>query len=409
MKVLAAVMDLPFYLRLPSQGFMTWDPEFGVAAIQPRQNMGQVSFSKTCDLGAKDKLEPGHHIKPQSLLDSPGSPPEGMGYYQWMVTSILGNDNGPDVPTLRLSNGGGFSELRPYTEITVFTVVTDESTPISETAKSRTFEVLNHFIDVYRLITQDPHVFSLDKKMDLYLVDYSLCKIPQDLTQSDTEGILRQIDRIAFPQQIGPTREVDLHVCTLDDFFPGRILEENHLRELTALLRSRYEMPLHYELILTAQVELKQHNYHVAILEAETAFEVYVASTLPKVSVKNGRTEQDVLNEMEYPGPLHMLSQRIKGLDEQIAKYRINRGYSATSPFLQSGTCETWQTDLYKPRNRIIHAGWRSATFESAKKGIAACKAAVKELEDRVPGISDTIQIDHGVNHLQYSTGRLRF
>jgi len=60
-----------------------------------------------------------------------------------------------------------------------------------------------------------------------------------------------------------------------------------------------YRITLYYELILIAQVELKRRNYHIAILEAETAFEVYIANILLEALVALGVAKNQVLADME--------------------------------------------------------------------------------------------------------------
>ena len=175
------------------------------------------------------------------------------------------------------------------------------------------------------------------------------------------------------------------------------------------MLIKPYRITLYYELILIAQVELKRRNYHIAILEAETAFEVYIANILLEALVALGVAKNQVLADMEDPKKIGLLNQRLSKLDTVVDEYRRARGLAVVKSFVNSETHTEWKNHLYKLRNKIVHEGWCLATFDLAKRGIAACKAAYNGFEDRFPGIANPIQIDPGVGHLQNTAGRLRF
>ena len=396
--VLAVRFDLPFYLRLPTNGFFTWDPECATAAIYPRQNIGEVSFAKTSTL-----------INPNQLLDSPSPPIEGPINHTVVMTSeskAFGK-----IPTLRINtaSAGGYSELRAYTEVTIFIVIRAGRDPLSLESKDRAFQVLNHFIDIYRLITQDPYVHRIDQALDTYLVDYSIGAIPENLRSASAGDILSKTNDIHFPQAVGDRRHLQYHLNTLEDLFPGPILDEGRLDFFSALIPKQYSMPLHYELIFTAQLQLKRRNYHTAILDAETAFEAYVANLLLEVLISLGEFRDHILAEMDNPRKLGLLSQRLSRLDKVVNAYRQKLGCANVALFVNGAVHTEWKDHLYKLRNRVIHEGWRLASFELARRGIAACKAAIKELEDRFPGLANSIQIAPKVDHLQNTAGRLMY
>lgn len=269
--------------------------------------------------------------------------------------------------------------------------------------------MLNHFIDIYRIITQDPYVRRINEQLDTYLIDYSVGTIPQKYKADSPDGILRNIQDIEFSREIGKGRQLKYRLNTLEDLFPGKILEETYFDLFSRVVKKPYEVPLHYELIFSAQFELKRRNYHIAILEAETAFEVYIANSLLEASGALGVAKNQVLADMEKPRKLGLLFHRMSKLDSVVAEYRRARGLPVKKLFVNSATYIEWKNHLYKIRNRIVHEGWRLATFDLAKRGIAACKVAIKELEDRLPDIANPIQIYPGVDHLQNTAGRLKF
>ena len=128
--------------------------------------------------------------------------------------------------------------------------------------------------------------------------------------------------------------------------------------------------------MLWSQVQLKRRNYHVAVLEAETAFEVYVADLLLRLKVQQGQDRSQLLAEMENPGHLGLLSQRLRGLDEAATAYCGSSGLPPWVPFVGSPVYATWRSALYDLRNRIVHGGYRQTTFEEAKAAIVSGKTA---------------------------------
>ena len=138
--ILASRFDLPFYLRLPSSIFLTWDPESSAAAVLPRQRLGHVAFSRTTDL-----------VPESTLLDAPSPSPYSAPAHEVLMTCQT-NGYG-EVPTLRIDTSptGGFTELRPYTEITVFVAVSDADQTRDRKQKPRLMKILNHFVSIYRL------------------------------------------------------------------------------------------------------------------------------------------------------------------------------------------------------------------------------------------------------------------
>lgn len=396
--VLKSLFDLPFYLRLPSSLFFTWDPEWGIAAILPCQHIGEVSFSKVCSLINSKRLL-------DSISDSVNNPSD-----QKIKMTCMTKDYG-EIPTLHIDTGasGGFTELRAYTEVIVFVITTEEGGSLLAASKARTFEVLNHFIDTYRLITQDPYVYRIGEEFDTYVVDYSLGNVPSEYESGSPTDILSHISSINFPRDIGKSRELKYRLNSLDDLFPGKILEKNFLDMFMQWIKSPYDVPLHYELILKAQVELKQRNYNLTIIEAETAFEVYIANVLLEASVAIGLARNQIIADMENPRKLGFLSKRLTKLDSVVGQYRIARSLAKLPDFVNSTIHKNWKSDLYELRNKIVHAGWCLTTFDLAKQAIQSCKAAIKDIEDRIPGITNPIQIYPGVNHLQNTAGRLKF
>jgi len=396
--ILASRFDLPFYLRLPSSVFLTWDPEDAVAALLPRQRLGQVSFSRTTGL-----------VPETRLLDSPGPAPHTPPAHKVLMTCQT-KDYG-EVPTLHIdtSQAGGFAELRPYTEATVFVTLPAEVDGQKGRQKARVMKILNHFLGLYRLVTQDPWVVPIDHELDLYLIDDAVGAVPEHLRNASADQVLLQLNSIPFATDIGDRRQYTYHLNTLDDLFPGKVLDKAHLDSFAGALRDAYDLPLHYDLLLWAQVQLKRRNYHVAVLEAETAFEVYVADLLVRLKETLGEARTQILADMDNPRRLGLLAQRLGAIDAAAASYVNGKGLAAWAPFVNSAVHVEWKDALYDLRNRVVHGGYRQVTFNEAKRGVVAGKAAIKHLEDGLADFANRIQIYAGGDHLQNSAGRLRF
>jgi|GEM_PF-6234201 len=396
--VLASRFDLPFYLRLPGGIILTWDPEDIAAAILPRQRLGQVSFSKTTSL-----------VPEANLLDAPAAPPYETPAHRVLMTCQTKGYG--EVPTLHIdtSQAGGFTELRPYTEVTVFLAVSDESQAREARQKVRVTKILNHFLAMYRLVTQDPWVISIDPELDLYLIDNAIGTVPEHLRQAPADQVLLGLNSVQFATDIGDRRQYTYRLNTLEDLHPGKVLEKQYLHTFVGMLRIPYELPLHYDLILTAQVQLKRRQYRIAVLEAETAFEVYIADLLMRLKVSRGEERTQILVDMEDPRRLGLLAQRLRAVDAAATLHVAAKGLPAWVPFVSSPVHREWREALYDLRNHVVHGGHRQVTFDDAKRGVVAGKSAIKYFEDALPDQANRIQIYAGGDHLQNTAGRLRF
>jgi hypothetical protein len=394
--ILSVRLDLPFYLRLPSSIFLTWDPEYEVAAISPSQHVGDIKFSKQSSL-----------LAPQVILDSYSS--HEYPSYEYMVTSVTSEHE--EIKTLNINTGsnGGFTEVRAFTELSIFLLTDENSSPFSSKIKNRSMQVLNHFLDIYRLTTQDGYVHRVDGQLDEYFIEYSLGKIPGSLQNDGVLDILKKINEIPFTRDIGDLCEMQIRMDTIEDLFPGKIINGEPMNLFCQLIRRKYDMPIHYELILNAQREIKLRNYNIAIIDAETAFEAYISNILLETSIAIGLSRKHVLRNMKNPKNLGLLSKRLIELDNIVRQYRNERKLPLLADFVNSTFHTEWKNDLYEIRNKIIHEGWRLATYTDALKGIGCCKVAITEIESRVPGLSNSIQIYSGVDHIKNTAGRLSF
>ncbi len=397
--VLSSRLDLPFYLRLPSKVFATWDPEGGVAAVFPRQRLGQAGFARTTRL-----------VPESALLDSPSPPPylpPGDVVFMTCVVPTIG-----EIPTLSIDTtlDGGYAELRPYTEATVFIALREvpDAKALSE-HRARMTSVLNHFLTMYRLVTQDPWVVPINLALDIYLIDDAVGQVPDALRDSPAEELLRNLASVPFATEIGGGRQYTYRLNTLEDLFPGPVLERPFIERFAGTLLDSYELPLHYDLILHAQTQLKRRIYHGSILEAETAVEVYIADVLLRLKLALGEQREDIMAELEDPQRLGPLTKRLRAVDQTAALVATARGWPAWRSFVGTHQHAEWKRDLYDLRNRVVHGGYRQVTFDQAKRGVVVAKAAIGLLEAGLGDLANRIQIYSGADHLNNTAGRLSY
>jgi hypothetical protein len=124
----------------------------------------------------------------------------------------------------------------------------------------------NHLIDIYRATTQDPFVRRVDFELDIFVVAFSFGSVPAPLVGRPPEEILRNVQQVQFSGDLKDHR-FHYRINTWEDLFPGPVLDQEFVQVIAALLPSRYELPLHYDLVFTAQAALKARSYHVAVLE----------------------------------------------------------------------------------------------------------------------------------------------
>lgn len=396
--LLSLRIDLPFYLRLPVGGFFTWDPEFDSALILPRQAVGEICFRR-------NRTELAHEVQ---ILDQPSEPLPIHEEYTYALTSEF---EGREVPTLKVCVAveGGWTELRPYSEVVVFIAVHHKSEILGFDNRRRAFDVLNAFLDKYRVATQDPWVRRIEQEFDTYFQDASVGGVPESLHHKTAGEILQRLKEVRFSSSLGPNqRAITIRTDILDDLFPGKILDAPNLRIFVELAKRTWDLPLHYDLLLTAQHELKGRRYYQAVLEAETGFEVYVSRTLRRLSVHFGASEDEVVEAMSDPRKLSRLDRRISEVDKLVQRFRSQKYLEPVPGFEGSKIHEMWKERLYKLRNRITHGGYRDIGFEQAKDAIAAAKAAIALIESWIPGFAEPIQIDSSTAHLNNTAGRLR-
>lgn len=392
--VVSAKFDLPFYLRLPSKGFLCYDEKHKYCTIMPIQRLGEKVFNKKTNLVNENELLDDPHTTPLTTSRIDG--------YDYKVRSIF--DDTKEITTLetRVRPDGGFSQLQAYTEIIIFIYLQDED-PYSAEVKKRIFTNLNHFLKIYKLITQDSFVFNIDHELNLYCVDLGVGKIKEDANHMTVLDILKLKD-VKFSSKIGTKRGIQLQMNVIDDIFPGRILEDKFMKIFAESILGIYDMPVYYDLILESQRQLKFRNYPAAIIECQTAVESYVSQLLT-IFFKNEGLEMEKISTFFQDNMLH---KRLRVLDDYILNLKNSKGESYER-FINGNLYIEWKEKLYLLRNKIVHEGLRQLDFELTKDAIGVGKKVIFHFEGTLSEYRNSVQIYSGVEFLKNTAGRINF
>lgn len=389
--------ELPFPLRLPPRAFLTWEPAEGKALFDPRPNVGELSWSRS------SRLLPAKDLYGDLGPENPHSYPE----HGYLVT--CSDPSGKTVKTANLTGGrdGGFSEARPYTFANLFLCLRELGSYASPTVRERAAASLNNFIDIYRFVTMDPLARSLDASRDCYYTMVSVAELPQGLREIEAEKILLRVGELKFGHMIGRNRSHTVGLNSFSDLYPGPELTPDVLKAIYPLAESRHEMELFHQLVLSAIRRLKRNETALSVLDAQSAFESFIAVLIVEELGRRGLSAQQVEHEMTYPQSLHSLAPRLKELDV-IAKGSA-AGW-AFAPFAKSAAYVRWKDDLYRLRNRIVHTGLREVSFDSAKRGLVAGLRAVDAINELDPLFARPLRWSGGavdLPHIEQSAGRL--
>ncbi len=393
--VVAARFDLPFYLRLPPNVFHSYDSEFGVCSILPMQRLGETSFGKKTCLLEKSYLLDGYCESPLQSYEVAG--------YDYKMTSVL--ENNEEKPTLEIfvKKNGGFKQLRAYSEIIIWIYVKDKEVD-NDKVRNRVFENLNHFLNLYSLITQDSYLHEINEKLHPYYIEYLVGQIPEELKDAPPIKILTSLDKIKFNLDMGQFRQITISTNSIDDLFPGKILEDKFMNILISNATKKYDMPLHYKLILESQRQLKLKNFHVCIIEAQTAFESYISTVISRFLLDAHYTDVQI---QEYLNS-NMLKRRLRKLDELIRTYKQSLSESYCD-FVDSELYNEWNANLYGLRNQVVHAGLRDLNFDKCKGALSVGKRCIFHFEDMLPNFRNDVQIYKGIDFIQETPGRVIF
>ena len=383
--------ELPFPLRLPPHAFLTWEPDEEIALCDPRPSVGDLIWKRSSDL-----------LRPERVFSDLGPPNNVFPQHDYVITSRLAS--GDEIPTAKLTQGpmGGFIEPRPYSIVNLFLCLRLKRDYAAPRLLERAGLALNNILDIYRFVTMDPLARSVRADLDSYYTIISIADIPDPTKERTSREALSLISTLSFGSTIGENRLHHIGLNSFEDLLSGGVLQPDAVRLFVSIVQTRHSLELFHQLFLEAVRRLKRGEHAFAVLDAQSAFESFVAVLTSETLQDQGMAPAAIEAEMALGGKLHLLQQRLRHLDS-FAK-------SPTSPFLGSAEETNWRRDLYDVRNRIVHGGVRSVSFADARVAVVAGLHAVAVVQMLSPSFRRkmTWSGDYlDLPHIQQTSGRL--
>jgi hypothetical protein len=366
--------ELPFPLVLPQRGFFCWEPIEGVAAIDPEGEIGSLHWKRKCTF-----FEPKLVFQENRKLQDPRHWPT----CNYRIENKL--KTGESVITAELFGGpeGGFKEARPYTVANIFLCLTRKYSYKDEATRKRAHVALNNLLETYRFLTLDPFLRPIHDEDDHYCTTFSEAKVPKNLQSLPPERLLEHISDLTFGSNIGKDRMHRVGTNSYDDL-AGKPLSQAGIELLHKHTREEHRLELFHQLIFSSVRRLKRKEGVLAIIDAQTAFETAVVSMLKDALAVLGWDQNQINQELEFGGELHLLNKRLKKLDDIADEKKTTYGYRF-APFLGSPFEAEWRDFLYDVRHKIVHGGLRQISFEDAKHGVVAGLKAINFLHSMCP------------------------
>jgi len=383
--------ELPFPLRLPPHAFLAWEPDEEIALCDPRPLIGELVWKRSSDL-----------LTPERLFSDLGPPNNIFPQHDYILTARLAS--GEEIPTAKLTQGpnGGFVEPRPYSIINLFLCLRIKQDYTTPRLLERAGLALNNILDIYRFVTMDPLARSVRADLDSYYTIVSIADIPEPTKERTSHEALSLIGKLSFGSKIGENRLHHIGLNSFEDLLAGVVLQPEVVRLFVSIVKIQHSLELFHQLFLEAVRRLKRGEHPFAVLDAQSAFESFIAVLTSETLRDQGMTPVAIEAEMALGGKLHLLQHRLRHLD-RFAK-------SPASPFLGSTEETNWRRDLYDVRNRIVHGGVRSISFDEARVAIIAGLHAVAAVQALNPSFCRKMNWSGNyldLPHIHQTAGRL--
>ena len=199
--------------------------------------------------------------------------------------------------------------------------------------------IINRVLEVYRFTTGEFYVNTIPRDE---LGDWEVRDVADDGTVSDEIS-----HHFTFG---GPSLSIARHMPISD--------------EARNILSSGTEVPIYRIMYLNAKREELLENFRLAVVEAETAFEVLVDEVVSRYYRGQGASTVEVENKLEA-GLTNLVKDHIP--------------ICCDAPFVGTDVHKLWIEDLYTVRNRVIHDG-ASITADQAEKAVEAGGEALEWL-----------------------------
>jgi hypothetical protein len=126
---------------------------------------------------------------------------------------------------------------------------------------------------------------------------------------------------------------------------------QQEVSKIKNILSTNATLPLWQSILLDAYDNHFYRNYRTAIIEASTAFEVFVYSFIRAGYLRLGKSEQDIENKLNAP---------FKNLICEHIKILTGKDFCKTTEY------QNWNVNAYEKRNQIAHRGTNATDVDSA-------------------------------------------
>ena len=397
--------DAPFPISVPTPCLLTYDPEEEVAGVCFFLLEGSVSFSRSTAIEGPNMS---HELRARVGDRFPQYEPQ-----RYMLTGVL--HDGRELASLNILTGsdGGFHEAKFYCQVDICLVVGDTQAILDNGVQAgkvvaRAIDVFNLFLDKYLLFSGDVRAQSVAMEKGLYVAQIVVSgPVPEDATRSNRQMLESLSTGRVFSGKpgLGPVNHLRLN--SWDALGPKPPLPDDRWHMLETVATRPVEMPVFYRLLFNAIRELVIHNdFRLAILEGETAFEVYIRQLLAKLLVDEGRSQSDASALINDDDSYWGITRKLTRLDGALGRYAARQG---TPPIAFEATNQKrrWKADLYELRNRIIHEGDLRIAFGQAHDGLRACWDSIYFLEGAVPTLREWIVLEPFMERFGQTAGTL--
>jgi len=360
----SVLLDVPFPISIPNAAYFVFDPVKQIAAIEVSLQEGSRAFFRNRPIqGPTSFADLRQASNSMQRLD------EGRSY---LATSRLPDGNQKATLNLHTGRDGGFSECKYFSHVSV-TFLADDIAMIStgDEVQKRAFEILNPFLDKYRLLNEDYRISPISGARNFYLAMCHTSPLtPEERGLTPTELFNRLSNPRTFFRELGHGAANILRTNSYELLGPRSPLSPPIQTFFDTFVQENYEMPLSYALILESLANLQRtQDYRLAIIHAETAFEVHVVNQLLKLMIDEGMTRPDASSTIESDHSFWGVKAKIRQLDSRIQSH-CSTNRLAFIAFVGSPLYLRWEADLYRHRNAAVHTGANAFTYAEASTAL---------------------------------------
>jgi len=398
------MLDIPFSLGLPNGGYRVFDPVKGIAIVQPTMREGSRSFFRNAPIIGPTSF---HDLKEKAReYERPRQE------YSYVATSVLSDGTQKATLNVHCGNDGGFAETKYFSEVQI-TFLEDDLGVVGRKDNyilQRATDILNPFLDKYRLFAEDYRVSRVSADRNYYLAVCHTSPLTKgELGLTPGELFEKLSKGRTFLQKLGHGASNILRTNSLDHLAPRSRLAGAPLATFESFVLWNYEVPLSYDLIMQAERSLQiDRDIKLSIVHAATAVEVHTLHLLHNLLIQLGATAPDAWDVLENDDRYIGAKNRIKRLEQHVHEHCEKHGM-AFRPFLGNALYNRWDTILARKRNRGVHAGVTAFKWAEGVEAIGIAKECIIFLEQRVPDLANPVQMSSSVAGLRESAGGILF